>query len=105
MRRVLAASNDRSISGVAIRKDTTLTKKVALVTAAGSGMGAAIARKLADLNYNVAILSSSGRGEAPAAVERFKKALAVLPDDPIGKSGLVFGEYLVAQAQGGSQTG
>jgi len=43
-----------------------LTAKVALVTAAGSGMGAAIARKLADLDYKVAILSSSGRGEALA---------------------------------------
>ncbi len=40
--------------------------KVALVTAAGSGMGASIARKLADLDYRVAILSSSGRGEALA---------------------------------------
>lgn len=45
-----------------------------------------------------------GRGEAAAALERFRKALAVVPDDPVGKSGLVFGEYLVAQAQGGSQT-
>lgn len=41
--------------------------KVALVTAAGSGMGATIARKLAHLGYKVAILSSSGRGEALAA--------------------------------------
>jgi NAD(P)-dependent dehydrogenase (short-subunit alcohol dehydrogenase family) len=41
--------------------------RVALVTAAGSGMGAAIARKLVDLGYKVAILSSSGRGEALAA--------------------------------------
>ena len=40
--------------------------KVALVTAAGSGMGAAIARKLADDGFKVAILSSSGRGEALA---------------------------------------
>lgn len=43
-----------------------MTPKVALITAAGSGMGAAIARKLADLDYRVAILSSSGRGEALA---------------------------------------
>lgn len=40
--------------------------KVALITAAGSGMGAAIARKLAGTGYRVAILSSSGRGEALA---------------------------------------
>lgn len=43
-----------------------MTTKVALVTAAGSGMGAGIARKLAGLGYKVAILSSSGRGEALA---------------------------------------
>lgn len=43
-----------------------MTAKVALVTAAGSGMGAAIARKLAELGYKIAILSSSGRGEALA---------------------------------------
>lgn len=40
--------------------------KTAIVTAAGSGMGAAIARKLAEDGYKVAILSSSGRGEALA---------------------------------------
>lgn len=40
--------------------------KIALVTAAGSGMGAAIVRKLAGRGYNVAVLSSSGRGEALA---------------------------------------
>src|SRR5689334_13072157 len=38
--------------------------KVALVTAAGSGMGAAIARELAGQGYRTAVLSSSGRGEA-----------------------------------------
>ena len=40
--------------------------KVAVITAAGSGMGAAIARKLAESDYKVGILSSSGRGEALA---------------------------------------
>ena len=40
--------------------------KVALITAGGSGMGAGIARKLAELDYNVGILSSSGKGEALA---------------------------------------
>jgi NAD(P)-dependent dehydrogenase (short-subunit alcohol dehydrogenase family) len=40
--------------------------KVALVTAGGSGMGAACARKLAADGYNVAVLSSSGKGEALA---------------------------------------
>lgn len=44
-----------------------MSPKVALITAAGSGMGAAIARKLAELNYKVVILSSSGRGESLAA--------------------------------------
>lgn len=41
-------------------------QKVAIVTAAGSGMGAAIARKLAGEGYAVAINSSSGKGEALA---------------------------------------
>jgi len=40
--------------------------KVAIVTAAGSGMGAATARRLAADGYRVAILSSSGKGEALA---------------------------------------
>ncbi len=37
--------------------------KVALVTAGGSGMGAAAAKRLAKDGYKVAILSSSGKGE------------------------------------------
>jgi NAD(P)-dependent dehydrogenase (short-subunit alcohol dehydrogenase family) len=42
------------------------TDKVAIITAGGSGMGAASARKLAAEGYRVAILSSSGKGEALA---------------------------------------
>ncbi|KRC78506.1 3-oxoacyl-[acyl-carrier-protein] reductase FabG [compost metagenome] len=42
------------------------TEKVAIVTAGGSGMGAAAARKLAADGYRVAILSSSGKGETLA---------------------------------------
>lgn len=40
--------------------------KVAIVTAGGSGMGAASARKLATDGFKVAILSSSGKAEALA---------------------------------------
>jgi NAD(P)-dependent dehydrogenase (short-subunit alcohol dehydrogenase family) len=40
--------------------------KVAIVTAGGSGMGAAAAQRLAQDGYKVAILSSSGKGEALA---------------------------------------
>jgi len=40
--------------------------KVAIITAAGSGMGAGAARKLAADGFRVAILSSSGKGEALA---------------------------------------
>ena len=41
-------------------------EKVAVITAGGSGMGAAAARRLAKDGYAVAILSSSGKGEALA---------------------------------------
>lgn len=41
-------------------------RKVCIVTAGGSGMGAAIAREMAGRGYRVAILSPSGRGEALA---------------------------------------
>lgn len=41
-------------------------EKVVIVTAGGSGMGAAAARKLASDGFQVAILSSSGKGEALA---------------------------------------
>ncbi len=42
------------------------TEKVAIVTAGGSGMGAAAARRLAADGFGIAILSSSGKGEALA---------------------------------------
>lgn len=42
------------------------TEKVALVTAGGSGMGAAAARRLAQDGFRIAVLSSSGKGEALA---------------------------------------
>ncbi|WP_416064016.1 SDR family oxidoreductase [Rhizobium sp. ZK1] len=41
-------------------------EKVAVITAGGSGMGAESARRLAADGYKVAILSSSGKGEALA---------------------------------------
>lgn len=41
-------------------------EKVAILTAAGSGMGAAAAQRLAADGYRVAILSSSGKGQALA---------------------------------------
>ena len=41
-------------------------ERVAVVTAGGSGMGAAAARRLAADGFRVAILSSSGKGEALA---------------------------------------
>jgi NAD(P)-dependent dehydrogenase (short-subunit alcohol dehydrogenase family) len=42
-------------------------EKVAVVTAAGSGMGAACARELAQRGYMVALMSPSGRAEGLAA--------------------------------------
>lgn len=41
-------------------------QKVAIVTAGGSGMGAGAARKLAADGFRIAVLSSSGKGEALA---------------------------------------
>ncbi len=41
-------------------------KQVAVITAGGSGMGAGAARKLAEAGYDIAVLSSSGKGEALA---------------------------------------
>jgi len=43
-----------------------MVDKVAVVTAGGSGMGAAAARQLAHEGFKVAVLSSSGQGEALA---------------------------------------
>ncbi len=43
-----------------------MENKVVLITAAGSGMGAAIARRLAADGHRIAVLSSSGKGEAMA---------------------------------------
>ncbi|MFK8029719.1 MAG: SDR family oxidoreductase [Gammaproteobacteria bacterium] len=40
-----------------------MSKRVAILTAAGSGMGAGAARRLAADGFEVAILSSSGKGE------------------------------------------
>ncbi|MDG2284114.1 MAG: SDR family NAD(P)-dependent oxidoreductase, partial [Alphaproteobacteria bacterium] len=42
------------------------TPKVAIITAGGSGMGADAARRLAADGFDIAILSSSGKGEALA---------------------------------------
>ena len=44
-----------------------MTAMVAMVIGGGSGMGAAAAKRLAQDGYGVAILSSSGKGEALAA--------------------------------------
>lgn len=69
------------------------SNKVVLVTAGGSGMGAECARVLTSQGYTVAILSSSGRGEAlakelggygmtgsnlePKAIERFVQSVVM----------------------------
>lgn len=48
-------------------RDIVMTsEKVAIVTAGGSGMGAGAARKLAEDGFKLAVLSSSGKGEALA---------------------------------------
>jgi len=53
---------------VSLERDSTMAvEKVAIVTAGGSGMGAEAAKRLAQDGFRVAILSSSGKGEALAA--------------------------------------
>ena len=42
------------------------SEKVAIITAGGSGMGAGAARRLAQEGFKIAVLSSSGKGEALA---------------------------------------
>jgi NAD(P)-dependent dehydrogenase (short-subunit alcohol dehydrogenase family) len=49
-----------------MEKTTMSAEKVAIVTAGGSGMGAAVAKRLGADGYKLAILSSSGKGEALA---------------------------------------
>ena len=51
-------------------------KKVAIIMGGGSGMGADSARRLAADGFNVAILSSSGKGEALAS--EFTRGLDVI---------------------------
>jgi len=41
-----------------------MTKQVALIVGGGSGIGADSARKLAEIGYDVAVMSSSGKGES-----------------------------------------
>lgn len=74
------------------------TKKVALITAGGSGMGAAAARRLAADGFHVAVLSSSGKGAALAAElqgvgvtgsNQSKDDLAKLVDQAVAKWGRV----------------
>jgi len=73
-------------------------KKVALITAGGSGMGAAAARRLAADGYAVGILSSSGKGEALAdelggigvtGSNQSNEDLAALVDQAVAKWGRV----------------
>ncbi|CAN0628010.1 3-oxoacyl-(Acyl-carrier-protein) reductase [Burkholderia multivorans] len=52
--------------GNQIRERTVTVEKVAVVTAAGKGMGAAIARELAATGYRVALMSPSGGAAALA---------------------------------------
>ena len=53
-------------SGKGTEWDVMESERVAVITAGGSGMGAAAARRLAADGYRIAVLSSSGKGEALA---------------------------------------
>jgi len=74
------------------------TEKIAIITAGGSGMGADAARRLAADGFKVAILSSSGRGEALAkelggigvtGSNRSNEDLARLVDETVARWGRV----------------
>jgi len=41
-----------------------MTKQVALIVGGGSGIGADAARKMAEIGYDIGVMSSSGKGEA-----------------------------------------
>ena len=41
-----------------------MTKPTAIIIGGGSGIGADSAKKLAELGYNISVMSSSGKGEA-----------------------------------------
>jgi NAD(P)-dependent dehydrogenase (short-subunit alcohol dehydrogenase family) len=56
----------RQHGSTAAREHGMGTDRVAIVTAGGSGMGAGAARRLAADGFRVAVLSSSGKGEALA---------------------------------------
>src|SRR5215470_8154985 len=66
MRRPSRTDQGGSIFGRASdrRRARMTSQRVAIVTAGGSGMGAACARELAAQGYRVAVMSSSGKGEA-----------------------------------------
>ena len=73
-------------------------EKVAIISAGGSGMGAAAANRLAADGFKVAILSSSGKGEALAKVlggvgvtgsNQSNEDLAKLVDQTIAKWGRI----------------
>ena len=72
--------------------------KVAIVTAGGSGMGAAAARRLAGDGFRVAVLSSSGKGQALAeelggigvtGSNQSNEDLSRLVDDAVSKWGRI----------------
>ena len=71
-RRSTAPCHSRSLRWLAVLATITSgeivewSMKVAIVTAGGSGMGAATARRLAQDGHKIAVLSSSGRGKALA---------------------------------------
>src|SRR5256885_15277673 len=71
-------------------------EKVAVVVAGGSGIGAAAAKRLAADGFKIAILSSSGKGEALAkelggvgvtGSNQSNEGLAKLVDQTIAKRG------------------
>lgn len=67
-----------------------MTSKVAIVTAAGSGLGAGIARQLAKDGWKVAVSSSSGKGEK-LGIELGGLGFTASNEDPAGLERVVKG--------------
>ena len=80
-------------------------KKIAVFLASGSGMGANAAKHLSSKGFDVAIMSSSGKGEEKESknehqsilVHPYAKVHAIMPGSPSSRAGLEIGDVVERQ--------